>query len=1475
MQILLATSTLVHLTDGQEGNCLRLSVLGLQAAIADGSEPTFDGQPMQAGTHLRWAFTPELGFPPGAFWLTRRVAGRHEKGLIEPPVAVGEAIAAQESQTKAAPAPVKDEGLGGLVTVGSTGPPAPCECCDCCCRSDRKSPGDEGAVDSAVLAAPREGCGCCCCCRDRGGKEGEERGHGTKGGGTGTGGVGGLGWRPTGPKWGPPDERGWQAWGEPFTLPVTQKAWPARYFGALNPLTEPEGILLARDVLECKERLGSLDLLAGMSTPEMRSHFTALREECVRLVKDWPVVPNYAVGLAESEDGPSAPRLSLRVVSQLQLAALSPYMARVLGLYFVDTEADPHTSYDYCLIGVWQSHVPPLVRSPGGAPAGALARGRALYEGMRILAEPPLPPSPADPPEPPLSHLYAWQSEGGASIPPQTLPGTPPSVMAALAQAVEGLPPIERPPALLAAQMSASAPLASQTTVCEINLNEPVAEVAVSVAGTGSVSALCEGATVASVNVSGNTLSWHALASPDPTNQPIDAILVIATGAPDTEGVMVVGSVVSSPVLGAKVGVRYAEVHAPKKMQAPPAPAQPVTWFRRRTAEIEAPGPALVARSFFEVQWAAPPPGAQLGDPVQDPEALPPPTGTVAYLAQRRVGEAAQAQALGRIIAAASQAPQEGSPLEGLAAILRFVDAGLPDPPQGSGYQHRTAGFGLFGQLGAYSEWSEQRGVEYIAAAPTLRLRTLGEAQTLFDNSPAGGGAPDAADDAWVGGTLKALVSWSGSALLAYPDARSACLSVLDETSTVLASWEFELPVPQPLAFTLLTLVPDPTHGVTYAITEPPLPALASGEPPASLTLTGVLADGTPVSERFAVRPGVLAQTPPAWPAAVPAGEVVATLLGGEGSRVASNRSLFEGRPAYLLEGVSVAAHELDVPLRVPVGKRSARGEAVVAVSPLPLATGTGKFQAQAIVEPNTGASRAQPSSNAVAFTAAQQLKPPAPPQAEVPVPTHIVEHLYYSPADYEGNASYTLPFDLSQGPPAVSGYVLRRAPAHSLFIADVRRRRGAGLLDQNPRVSEGGQERVDLKKWIEALPAWLAAYNNRLQAAYERYLATTKQSPPEKPPTALTEASVLEDAAGQRELIEHFYGGLLDDELRALADLAATTAPEPARAGNEAAFAQVDAKPIAPSASPLSDTVPNGNGFGRNLYQLCSINGAGSRSAPTPSVGPIYTRTVRPSRAPVLYKVAPQPGTGAFIVAWALDASPDVAGYLVYRAPSPEELVDVRWWGSDPERPLEPVELARVQTSPGAWSPLSLTAGERDPRLIGLVNDPRAWARDYQGSDMGEVALPPGTPPEEILGVYRLAEFEAKTPAVQPGAFNYWIPGPAGGTAQLVTDTATSPASARITGLRLGLGRGVAVVVVARYAGAVRTIGVQEPLRAAFVDGPRAPGETEPADANALLPWTPLTSGESPAYAVVAVDVAGNRSAPSRPFTVPALVTT
>ena len=143
------------------------------------------------------------------------------------------------------------------------------------------------------------------------------------------------------------------------------------------------------------------------------------------------------------------------------------------------------------------------------------------------------------------------------------------------------------------------------------------------------------------------------------------------------------------------------------------------------------------------MQWVWPPLSAadQAGDPVTDPAALPPPRRAIAYLAQRADGDVSSPVALPRLIMAAPQPTPNDSPLRPAPAILRFVDADLPDPL--SGYQHRTAGFGLFGQLGPWSDWSDPRGVEHIAAAPSLRLVVGGTTQSSFDNSTAGGGAPD------------------------------------------------------------------------------------------------------------------------------------------------------------------------------------------------------------------------------------------------------------------------------------------------------------------------------------------------------------------------------------------------------------------------------------------------------------------------------------------------------------------------------------------------------------------------------------------------------------------------------------------------------------------------------------------------------------------------------------------------------------
>ena len=130
-----------------------LSVLGLQAAIADGSEPTFDGQPMQAGTHLRWAFTPEFGFPPGAFWLFRRSLCDPPCGRIAPPAAVSKAIADRRLDGRDTAATKNPRSLGSAVSFTTAGDAATSNRCDRCCCCIAAAGLAKASSDPAAIAA--------------------------------------------------------------------------------------------------------------------------------------------------------------------------------------------------------------------------------------------------------------------------------------------------------------------------------------------------------------------------------------------------------------------------------------------------------------------------------------------------------------------------------------------------------------------------------------------------------------------------------------------------------------------------------------------------------------------------------------------------------------------------------------------------------------------------------------------------------------------------------------------------------------------------------------------------------------------------------------------------------------------------------------------------------------------------------------------------------------------------------------------------------------------------------------------------------------------------------------------------------------------------------------------------------------------------------------------------------------------------
>ena len=272
-----------------------------------------------------------------------------------------------------------------------------------------------------------------------------------------------------------------------------------------------------------------------------------------------------------------------------------------------------------------------------------------------------------------------------------------------------------------------------------------------------------------------------------------------------------------------------------------------------------------------------------------------------------------------------------------------------------------------------------------------------------------------------------------------------------------------------------------------------------------------------------------------------------------------------------------------------------------------------------------------------------------------------------------------------------------------------------------------------------------------------------------------------------------------------------------------------------------------------------------------------------------MLFKIMPQNGNLA--LQWALDNSPDNGAYLVYRTDNPQQLnadgtqfADLRYFGPDPAHPLAASALAPLVYRPQQWPPLVFDISDPtkalDPCLVALVRDRRLFARDYSdgdysgthynGSDMGEVVLPAGVIPQQITAIYRLSDYNpalASNPASQAQAFNYWQPAQ-GGTSQLVQD---SPTQARVIGLRIGLGRGVPVVVVATVNNAAQVFGALPILpstaiavrRDTFVDG--AAGNVN--DGIQRFTTTPLAQGTLYYYSLVAVDIFGNRSAPSPAF--------
>ena len=1215
-------------------------------------------------------------------------------------------------------------------------------------------------------------------------------------------GEGGGGGEPSGgpPGWGEPDSNGWQCWNAPFTLPLTRANWPARYLGAPDPSAAD---VVQFDVTEAGRRLGALALAAGLTPEQQQEQLSMLRSELDRLVENFPATLLSDVPL-NAPSSANAPTLGLSLIQQLLLLAADPYFARGLGVYFVDTDIEDGVAYDYCLAGDWGATQPAVDRKYAGlAPAAALSGG-ALSKGAATIDGLTLQPS-AD------ATLWRWtRDDANGQHRPLVDPAAPLAAGAALTAAVAAISPSSQPEAVLAvlATSSVAAVLAPSLT---LSLPQGWPQVDVQVGGAGMITGFSAGAPILPQPFSSAALTTVTLAASGSGQGLLDRIQIAAAPQFSTASVFCVGEVSLHRLPPAPIGLRYALLHAPQPLTPPPAPDPPLATYRRRDADVDPTTLTVTPRSLVEVEWPAPDPVGAAGDPVSDPANLPPPWGAIAFVAERQdSGAPGSATRLPRRVIAASSPKPQYSKLTS-AREFRFTDPAAPDP-QG-GWSYRVAGFDVFGALGSFGPWTAPLGVERIAAAP-IQVKIRG-----FDNSPGQGGVETASPPAWSGGTLTVLVSWSGGARLMYPDiltARVTAEAVDVQTGAVgptLATQDVIVPPPTVSALSVVSVSASPAGSATWQVdvaTTPPLPLLQDDEPSLALILTAN--DGG--RERYVVRP-----TAPS-PGAAP----IARFTVGGAARLAAAPNDFVGQQAYLVQGFATTV-AFPVPVTIPLGQTTASAQASVTGST------QNPFAAdEQIVDPNgVNPPRPQPQSTIVRFTAPQRLVPPTP---DTPIQTHGVHHLTYDPADFNGRAGVTLPFNTAAAP-GVDGFVLQRCPVQSLFLADMKRRLAlANAADPQPDVSDSGVSRADLKAWIDALPAWLAAYNagggGRSSSAW-------------------TMANVLTDSAARQAFVNHFYGGLLDDELRALADL-----PD-----NATGFARVNSSRL-PTGAQIKDAV-DGTGFGRTLYALAAINNAGTASAATGSIGPYYTRIVAPPQAPVLFRV--QPTTSSITVEWTLDDNPDVAAYLVYRGKQVGDLADLRWFGDDPAFPATS-GLASVVVDPKSAAPVSFGGGKIDPRIIALAPDPRMCALDYDGSDMGEVPLPSGPPPDQMNAVFRATDYDpSRAPLDQPQAFNYWTPPAVGGIAQVVSD---SPTQSRLTGLRIGLGRRTPVVVVATFAGSPKVMGALPARRASFLDGLSAAGE--PLDPN-TLPGYAAPAAIGNAYAIVALDVFGNRSPSSKVF--------
>ncbi len=238
------------------------------------------------------------------------------------------------------------------------------------------------------------------------------------------------------------------------------------------------------------------------------------------------------------------------------------------------------------------------------------------------------------------------------------------------------------------------------------------------------------------------------------------------------------------------------------------------------------------------------------------------------------------------------------------------------------------------------------------------------------------------------------------------------------------------------------------------------------------------------------------------------------------------------------------------------------------------------------------------------------------PPAAVANVPPATDDPIFARPADYYGQARYTLSWDAVAG---VSGYVVYRCSGAALFDQDRRLRQ-----EQKGAYRSGSVFSDDAE-----FGAWLAQYDS-----------------------SLTENNLVSDVDGHidawRAWAQRFYTQLTDVQVQKLANLE----------GNEEAFRRINKEAI--GATHLDDRF-DGRGRGLYVYRVRTIDAANNESEwqQSETFPPVHIYDVTPPETPKIASVLA--GEGSITITWRANRESDLKEYRVWRAESAEELSDVR----------------------------------------------------------------------------------------------------------------------------------------------------------------------------------------------------------------------